>query len=355
MSRPGKPPASAPLVLPAPRIRSLAWRGDTLIDWVGGGDGYGLDGSTQSAGASFSYRFDSAVTNRAGDVAVVFERYGTKGVVASSDEVFREINRSYYRAEDYFYPVCLWDAAAGRTLLAHCPEEYNRIEIEDAITGERLTASADREPCDFFHSCLQANPAGTRLLSAGWVWHPINVVAIFDIALAIREPGTLDEIEGYTDDDDDDDSQNRESTADEAGMGEQYSTCWQTDDRALISCDFWNANDGARKAGKTMKSPVGVVVYEIPTGRCVQTVDLGRTAGIMMPVGDDRFVSFRGHPRLISLADGSVIAEWPDLPTEDLSSCFSERRDNLPSPLALDPVNHRFAVFRDDAIHVVAV
>ena len=49
----------------------------------------------------------------------------------------------------------------------HCPREYNRLEVEVAATGERLTPEVDRRPQDFFHSRLAVSPDGLRLLSAG--------------------------------------------------------------------------------------------------------------------------------------------------------------------------------------------
>src|SRR5207249_871042 len=44
-----------------------------------------------------------------------------------------------------------------------------------------------------FHSRLTANSAGTYLMSAGWVWQPYDVIQIFDLARAIKDPSSLDE------------------------------------------------------------------------------------------------------------------------------------------------------------------
>lgn len=63
-------------------------------------------------------------------------------------------------SEAYRYPVALFTLPDGRTGIAHCPERYNRLEIEDAITGERLTASGQREPRDVFHSRLAVSGDG---------------------------------------------------------------------------------------------------------------------------------------------------------------------------------------------------
>ncbi len=65
---------------------------------------------------------------------------------------------------------------------------YNRLEIEDARTGEPLTAGPEREPDDFFHSRLAVSPSGRYLLSAGWVWHPWGCLVVFDLRQALADP-----------------------------------------------------------------------------------------------------------------------------------------------------------------------
>lgn len=150
-------------------VRSLAWLEDGLVDWVGGGARYGLDGSIRRAGVNYAYRFDAAVSTADGRFAVIYERTGTKGLVLREGNILREINRSFNQAHVYEYPICLWTRKDGRSLMAHCPDDYDRLEIDDLETGERLIPSSDRTSVDFFHSRLQISPNGTRLLSAGWV------------------------------------------------------------------------------------------------------------------------------------------------------------------------------------------
>jgi hypothetical protein len=66
---------------PAPGIRSLCWRGDELVDWVGGGRAFTLDGTERRASVRYAYRFDAATASRDGRVAVIYERLGTKGLL----------------------------------------------------------------------------------------------------------------------------------------------------------------------------------------------------------------------------------------------------------------------------------
>ncbi|MGH9018831.1 MAG: hypothetical protein ACRDY1_13860 [Acidimicrobiales bacterium] len=58
-------------------------------------------------------------------------------------------------------------------------------------TGERLTTRAGTAD-DIFHSRLRASPGGAYLLSAGWIWHPAEILNVYDVALAIEDPRTLD-------------------------------------------------------------------------------------------------------------------------------------------------------------------
>ncbi len=76
---------------------------------------------------------------------------GTKGLLLASDgRLIREVNRSYYQAEAYRYPLVLCTLPHGHPGLVHCPERYNQLEVEVAVTGERLTANTDRKLADFF-------------------------------------------------------------------------------------------------------------------------------------------------------------------------------------------------------------
>jgi hypothetical protein len=80
---------------------------------------------------------------------VIYERLGTKGLLLHEGRIVRELDRSYYHASAYEYPVALFNDPDGRVLLAHCLGNYCRLELEEAETGRPLTASADRKPSDF--------------------------------------------------------------------------------------------------------------------------------------------------------------------------------------------------------------
>ena len=94
--------------LPAQGVRSLCWEGETLVDWVAGGMRSGLDGSVTDRHVNHAYRFDAAQVSPSGRFAVIYERLGTKGLVLREGGILRELNRSYYQAGTYDYPLALF-------------------------------------------------------------------------------------------------------------------------------------------------------------------------------------------------------------------------------------------------------
>ena len=318
-------------------VHSLVWAGEELVDWVGGGNRYSLDGRVRKPQVYYAGRFDAACS--AGNFAAIYERLGTKGVILKDGAIHREINRSFYHANAYEYPICLWAEASGRVLMAHCPDNYNAIEIEDVLTGERLTAAPERKRDSFFHSRLQVNPDGTRLLSAGWLWHPWDAVAVYDIAEALRDPSHLDATPGC-------------NPRHVEGVPES-SACWLSESQLLIAGgerDF--EPDGGEIPGHRLTEN-GIMIYDAVTCEAVHSVQLEHPVGTMMPVGETSVVTFYGYPRLISLTDGRVIQEWPDLPSGSQTSSIIWNSKSPPPPIALDPANRRFAVAAGEDIHVI--
>ena len=173
-------------------VQSLCWTGDSLVDWVGGGDMYHLDDTVEKSYVRFGYRFDLAAVSPSGNYAAIYERLGTKGLILHQGNHVREINRSYYHADVYEYPLHFFRLPSGQEVIAHCPNAYNQIEIEDIESGKSLLSASERNPADIFHSRLQTSPSGKYLLSAGWVWQPWGIVAVYDVEEALEHPEILD-------------------------------------------------------------------------------------------------------------------------------------------------------------------
>lgn len=321
-------------------VRSLCWRGKALVDWVAGGVVHGLDGTRRGPAVSYAYRFDAATATPDGRYAVIFERLGTKGLLLRDGEIVRELNRSFYHAGAYEYPVCLFVAPSGAVLLAHCPDDYNRMEVDDVETGERLTGSSTRKPADFFHSRLRANLAGTRLLSAGWVWHPWDAVVYFDVGELLRDPTALDRLDGAP-------------SGLNVSLAEESSACWQTDTRVLLgSSAELEDEEEAREQPELRLRPCGVAVYDVVERRFVSSAAGSKPPGMMMAVGADHVLALHEHPRIVSLTNGGVVHEWPGIASGAQTSSIIGGAP-IPPPIALDPIGMRFAVASADTITVV--
>src|ERR1700758_416082 len=102
---------------PAEGVKSLVWRNGTLMDWVNGDVEYALDGSKKGPTIFYPYRFDAALASPSGNFVALYERLGTKAIVLGPDRLFREVNRSYYHAEVYEYPILFFRLPDGREAL----------------------------------------------------------------------------------------------------------------------------------------------------------------------------------------------------------------------------------------------
>jgi hypothetical protein len=321
--------------LNAPGLASLSWRGDTLIDWVGGGTGYHLNGKRDDACVRYAYAFDAAVD--CAPYTVLYQRRGTKGLLLKDGHIQRELNRSFYQANAYDFPVALGRTRSGRVLLAHCPDEYCQLELEDCETGRRLTSSESRAPSDFFHSELAFSPGAGRLLDTGWLWHPWGKVQHFEVARALEDPSALDE---------------GSEVGGEQWETEELSAAWVDDHQVLLGTAGAEAPDELDPSPQMPSTGVGL--FDLRKGQRLAAIALAHVPGPLMPAGPGRALTFFQHPRLYDLSTGQRLAEWPELPTGAPSCCYGV---NAPDPwiLALDPAHRRFALPRGDELVVVTL
>lgn len=306
------------------------WDEDVLVDWVAGGARYGLDGELGESRVCYAHGFDAAVSLAGTGYSVIYTRLDSKGLVLKDGRVVREINRSFYQADVYEYPIALFRLASGRPVLAHCPSEYCRLDIEDLATGEVLTNSSDRKPSDIFHSRLAASPDGRFLLSAGWAWHPVDCVSVYDVEAVLADPTGLD----------------GPGVCPQA-FAEESSATYFPDGRLAL------ALHGSIESGKAI--PLGEMricdagrpdspYLVLPTGR------LGTVAAI----GDAHLLALYGHPRLIELRSGNEVLSWPHLRSGTQTSSIMMMDPEVP-PMAVDSSRRRFAIADAEGIVVVQV
>lgn len=293
---------------------ALAWDGDVLLDFAGSRRLL-PDGTIEAGGVNYAYPFDRALVRDG--AAVLYAALATKGIVLIDGRVEREIDRSFYHADAYEYPVAL---GAGR--LVHCPTAYNRLEVED-LQGRPLAAGGT---ADFFHSRLALSPSGRRVLSAGWWWHPFDTVMVYDV-------GDLDAplANGF-----------------ELSDAEVEAAAFLDDDRVLIAT---SPEDERLDAGG-MLMPGELAVWSLEGRTWLERTPLAERTGTVMPVGDEHVVGFHGHPRLIEIATGRVVERWEQIDGgRQTSSILADGA--VPPSLALDPERRRFAVASARAVTVV--
>jgi hypothetical protein len=326
---------SREIFIPANDVKSLSWEGDHLVDWASCGDRYELDGTKHDAGCYLAYTFDAAAVSPSRRYAVVYERLGTKALLLDRGKVLRELNRSYYHAKVYEYPITLFRLPDGREVIAHCPEKFSRLDIDDLASGKRLTDRRTTDASAPFHSRIAASASGTKLMSAGWIWQPNDVITVFDVEQVLSDPTVLDE-----------------------HFLELYSTCSEVSSAALQSDRFlilWSSKD-AEDFGwdhpEPKLVPGGIAVYDLQDNAFVSAAMAEEEVGTMMPVGSDHVVGFYDHPKLIELVSGKVVQRWPNIKSGSQNSSIIWGKELSP-PIALDAANRRFAVAGDDGISVV--
>ncbi|MFJ4185046.1 hypothetical protein [Kitasatospora sp. NPDC089509] len=317
-------------------VRSLAWDGADLVDPAGGGRRWRPEaGTAEPAFDDFGPAFDRAVLSPSGRHAVVHEERGTRGLVVdlAGRRVVRELVRAGYRADDYDYPVALGRLPDGREVLVHCPEEYNVLQIEELASGRRLTEGA-REDVDVFHSRPAVSPDGRHLLVAGWVWHPYGIAEVYDLAAALTDPAVLDR-----------DGVLPVSSVSDGIDAEVTSACWLDADRLAIA-----TTDDDQDLG-TEVDRLGA--WSISARRWLHRSALDHTGGVLLGRGS-QVVSLHGHPRLVDVATGAVVAQWPEVPVARRTGCYGVR--HIPTPVAaLSPDGRRLAVAQDEGIALIGL
>ncbi|MDQ3750350.1 MAG: hypothetical protein M3367_15255 [Acidobacteriota bacterium] len=303
------------------QVATLCWQGEFLVDYVGINK-YSLSGEIISRNVNWTYRFDKAISSPDGKYSVILENYGTKGLILEDDRLIREINRSYYCAQSYEYPLTIFRSLNGRICLAHCPEEYNQIEIEDIETGERLTS--DRESHDFFQSRLQASPSGKYLLSAGWVWHPVDMVEVYDLE-NISSPEHFNLYHDET-----------------LNLFELNSATFAGNSIIAVTGN-----------GEDNENDKYICAYDIEKRSVLSKSKLNENAGNLMAVDEKYVVGFYECPKLINLRTGEILKKWKEISSGKQNSSINVQNEKCP-PTAIDIERKRFAIADEDFIHVVS-
>lgn len=319
------------VLIPCKDVEAIAWDGDDLVDVVTDRR-LRLDGTFEDTRFRLGYPFDRGLCVRNAGICwtIAYDNRGTKALILKNGKVHRQLNRDYYFAKAYDYPIAVVKTNNGHVVVVHCPTSYDELTFEDAESGEILgTRKSDKME---FHSRLAISPGGDSLVSAGWFWHPLNGGWLFFIG---------DIVGAHSD------------CKVDLGIdfgAEVDSVAFLGDDALVVSTTQEIVNEEVPPAGL---GPMRLGMWSITEGKWARIVELHEACGPMMP-WRDWVISFHDHPKAISLATGDVVHRWEGV--------YSGRQigpidAGKPAPplLALDAVGGRFAVAGPEGVTVVTL
>jgi len=311
---------------------SLNWIGDNLIDWVNGGSLYSLNGEFKHSNIMYGFKFDAAIQSENGVYSVIYEKLGTKGLLLKNGEIIREINRSYYQVDAYEYPLTFVRLKNNEYALIHCPEEYNQIEIESVESGVRLTSTDNRKADDCFHSRFRVNKANTSLINAGWVWHPVGLLEIYNIEKALLDNAILD------------------SPNSNYPLNTEVSSAeFLNNDLIVISSSGEEPFDDEVLNDKVILNPKQLGLFSIEQNKFLKKVDVDFKTGTIIPIDENHVLDLYEYPKSVDLNTGKILQEFKDI--------ISGKQDlaivgKIP-PIAIDSENGRVAIGNGNRIEIL--
>ncbi|MFJ3876935.1 hypothetical protein ACIPW5_05705 [Streptomyces sp. NPDC090077] len=126
-----------------------------------------------------------------GRFAAVVVDFGKRGEVfdLASGEVTMSLENDGYRSNTVPFSL-LFTEHAGRSVVVH-RTEWNRVGAFDPATGEPVALMPADDSSGFWSHCFQgglhASPAGRRVASDAWWWHPSGQPVAWDLARWLEE------------------------------------------------------------------------------------------------------------------------------------------------------------------------
>lgn len=316
-------------------LQTLSWLDDRIIDWANSGRQYLLSGQVQEMGSyGFGFPFDSATTSDNRIYSVIYQKLGTKGLLLKNGKVLREINRSYYQADVYEYPVAFVTIKDGKTLLIHCPNNYCQIDFEEVETGEIITKHIDRKPLDFFHSRFEISPDNRILLSKGWGWHPFDFVEVFDIEECIKNPLLLDKSKLSPDVD-----------------AEICAASFISSNLVLIASPNDTEPFNHEPSDKLKNGQIAI--WDIQTNGISNLLTANFTIGGHLTAIDDTFAwDLYDFPKIVNFKTGEVVEKIEDINSGQQVSSIIHHLENLPK-IAFNKKTKQCAITNNDKVEIL--
>jgi len=310
-------------------LKTICWKGNTIVDWAGARI-YSLDGNVKQSGCLYAFDFDSAISSTDGNYVFIYQKLGTKGLLLKNGELIKEINRSFYCANTYEFPVA-FATVGNNTYLIHCPISYNRLDFEDVETGEVITNIKERKPEDRFHSRLEVSPNGTLLMSKGWVWHPLDEITVFNIKECIKNPLLLDSPQFYP------------------NVGVEICTASFINDNTIVigSSDEVFDDDEVEKL-----PPKHICLWNLKTDQLSMPVKIKEDFGNLFAINSNYAWDLFCFPKIIDINTGEIIEHNKNINSGKQQSSIISRTGNFPS-IIFNKQTTQIAIKANDKIEVL--
>lgn len=312
-------------------LRTIDWFKNEVVDWNSAGMCYALDGTKkQIQKYHFGFECDSSITSQCGNYVFIYKKLGTKGLLLKNGEILREINRSYYQSEVYEYPAA-FIFYKEKTYLIHCPNSYCQLDFEDVETGEIVTDKVERNPRDIFHSRLEVSSDNRFLLSKGWVWHPVDVIKLYDVAECFNNPTILDSEKGIS------------------NLSVEICSASFVDNDRILFCTseeepFDDDNDGI--------FPDHLAIWNFKTNEIEKTVKPDVECRNVFAVNEDFCWDLYNYPKLIDLNTGKVVGEFAKINSGSQRSSIIFKINNFPK-IAFNKISKQIAIAKEETIEVL--
>lgn len=312
--------------------QTICWFNNTIIDIACAGKIYYENGNVEEMHKyHFGSNFDCSIISENGIYAFIYNKKGTKGLLLKNGEILREINRSYYHANDYEYPAAFFTHDNGETYLIHCPNKYCRIDFENVETGEIITNIPERNPSDFFHSRFEISPNNKYLLSKGWVWHPVSLITVFEIEKCFENPLLLDKSEN------------------EPKVGSEINTAsFISGNEILIGCSEEEPYDEDLAEILPENS---VAIWNIETNEISKPTKLNFEFGNLFAIDKKYAWDLYKFPKLINIESGEIEFKNEDLFSGSQKSSIISNLDNEPR-VAFDRKTKKIAITTKGKIEI---
>jgi hypothetical protein len=313
-------------------LSTISWIGDEIIDWSNPHETYSLSGAKKRFYNYYlAFPFDSCVQSENSEYVFVFQKLGTKGLLMKNGKILREINRSYYQAHVYEYPA-IFLTHKDKTYLVHCPTQYCQLDFEEVETGNIVTNIKGRDPGDIFHSRLEISPDGKYLMSKGWVWHPLDIIQIYEIANCLENPALLDKLDFENPD-----------------AGVEVCTASFIDDNKALLGSTAEVFDSEKQ---TPLLPNSFCIWNIPTNIFSTPITPAFEFGNLFAINTNLAWDIYKFPKIINLNTGEIEDKAEDVYSGEQRSSILHTSDKQPL-YAFDKTRKSLAILQNDQITVL--